>query len=128
MTSCCNPETFGADPISIKWNVVRGDKASLRIEFLNNDEVTYFDTSDWSFKSQAYDPKTDIIDELEVVVSDGYVDIIAASDITQYWGTGYTSVVSELTFDLQVTLSDDTVWTPVIGLIRVLGDVSGGSL
>lgn len=128
MTSCCSPETFGADPVQIKWNVVRGDKASLRIEFLNNDESTYFDTSDWSFKSQAYDSKTDIIDELEVVVSDGYVDIIAASDITQYWGTGYTSIVSELTFDLQVTLADDTVWTPVIGSIRVLGDVSGGSL
>lgn len=128
MTSCCSPETFGADPVQIKWNVVRGDKASLRIEFLNNDESTYFDTSDWSFKSQAYDSKTDIIDELEVVHSVGYVDIIANSDITQYWGTGYTSIVSELTFDLQVTLADDTVWTPVIGSIRVLGDVSGGSL
>lgn len=128
MTSCCSPETFGADPVQIKWNVVRGDKASLRIEFLNNDESTYFDTSDWSFKSQAYDSKTDIIDELEVIHSVGYVDIIANSDITQYWGTGYTSIVSELTFDLQVTLGDDTVWTPVIGSIRVLGDVSGGSL
>lgn len=128
MTSCCSPETFGADPVQIKWNVVRGDKASLRIEFLNNDEATYFDTSDWSFKSQAYDSKTDIIDELEVIHSVGYVDIIANSDITQYWGTGYTSIVSELTFDLQVTLADDTVWTPVIGSIRVLGDVSGGSL
>lgn len=128
MTSCCSPETFGADPVQIKWNVVRGDKASLRIEFLNNDESTYFDTSDWSFKSQAYDSKTDIIDELEVIHSVGYVDIIADSDITQYWGTGYTSIVSELTFDLQVTLGDDTVWTPVIGSIRVLGDVSGGSL
>ena len=128
MTSCCSPETFGADPVQIKWNVIRGDKASLRIEFLNNDEATYFDTSDWSFKSQAYDSKTDIIDELEVIHSVGYVDIIANSDITQYWGTGYTSIVSELTFDLQVTLADDTVWTPVIGSIRVLGDVSGGSL
>lgn len=128
MTSCCSPETFGADPIQIKWNVVRGDKASLRIEFLNNDETTYFDTSEWNFKSQAYDPKTDIIDELEVVHGIGYVDIIASSDITQYWGTGFTSIVSELSFDLQVTLADETVWTPVIGVIRVLGDVSGGSL
>ena len=68
MTSCCSPETFGADPVQIKWNVVRGDKASLRIEFLNNDESTYFDTSDWSFKSQAYDSKTDIIDELLLIL------------------------------------------------------------
>jgi hypothetical protein len=128
MNTCCSPETFGADPVQIKWNVVRGDKSSIRVEFLNDDEVTYFDTSDWSFKSQAYDPKTDIIDELEVSVGAGYVDIIANSDITQYWGTGFTSIVSELSFDLQVTLSDDTVWTPVIGVIRVLGDVSGGSL
>ena len=41
-------------------------------------------------------------------------------------------VVAELPFDLQVTISDageDTVWTPVIGTICVLGDVSpGGSL
>jgi hypothetical protein len=128
MTTCCGPETFGADPIHIKWNVIRGDKASLRIEFLNSDEVTYFDTSDWEFKSFAYDSKTDIVDELEVIHGVGYVDIIAASDITQYWGTGYTSIVSELTFDLEVTLEDGTVWTPVIGAIRVLGDVSGGSL
>lgn len=128
MTNCCGPEIFGADPIHIKWNVVRGDKASLRIEFLDNDETTYFDTSDWNFQSFSYDPKGDIIDELLVIPNDGYVDIVADSDITQYWGTGYSSVVAELTFDLQVTLADSTVWTPVIGVIRVLGDVSGGSL
>jgi len=128
MTNCCSPETFGADPIQIKWNVIRGDKASLRIEFLNNDEVNYFDTSDWEFKSWSYDPRGDILDELEVVSQNGYVDIIADSDITQYWGTGYSSIVAELPFDLQVTLGDSTVWTPVIGVIRVLGDVTGGSL
>lgn len=128
MTSCCSPETFGADPISIKWNVVRGDKASIRIEFLNNDEESYFDTSDWEYKSFAYDPKTDILDELDVTVSDGYIDIIAPEEITQYWGSGYSSVVGELSFDLQVTLADQTTWTPVIGVIRVIGDVSSGSL
>jgi len=128
MTNCCNPETFGADPINIKWNVVRGDKASIRIEFLNNDEVTYFDISDWNFQSFSYDPKGDIIDELSVIVGNGYVDIVADSDITKYWGTGYSSVVAELPFDLQITLADLTVWTPVIGIIRVIGDVSGGSL
>jgi hypothetical protein len=128
MTSCCNPEIFGADPVNIKWNVVRGDKASLRIEFLNDDEVTYFDISDWNFQSFAYDPKGDIIDELLVTPGVGYVDIIANSDVTQFWGTGYSSVVAELSFDLQVTLDDSTTWTPVIGFIRVLGDVSGGSL
>jgi len=128
MSNCCNPEIFGADPVNIKWNVVRGDKASLRVEFLNDDEVTYFDISDWDFKSFAYDPKGDIIDELLVTQGVGYVDIIANSDVTQFWGTGYSSVVAELSFDLQVTLDDSTTWTPVIGFIRVLGDVSGGSL
>jgi hypothetical protein len=128
MTNCCNPEIFGADPINIRWNVVRGDKASLRIEFFDNDETTYFDTSDWDFQSFSYDPKGDILDELEVVASDGYVDIVAASDITQYWGTGYSSVVAELPFDLQVVIDGSTTWTPVIGVIRVLGDVTGGSL
>jgi hypothetical protein len=128
MTNCCGPEVFGADPIHIKWNVVRGDKASIRVEFLDNDEVTYFSIVDWTFQSFAYDPKGDIIDELSVIPGNGYVDIVAPSDLTQYWGTGYTSVVAELTFDLQVTLADSTVWTPIIGAIRVLGDVSGAGL
>lgn len=120
----CGPEIFGADPARIKWNVVRGDTASLRVEFLDNDEVTYFDTSDWEYVASSYDPKGDIIDELTVTPGNGYVDIIAGPDLTQYWGTGYGSALAELNFDLQVTI-DDTVWTPVIGNILVIGDVSG---
>lgn len=120
----CGPEIFGADPVRIKWNVVRGDTASLRVEFLDNDEVTYFDTSDWEYVASSYDPKGDIIDELIVNPGEGYVDIIAGPDLTQFWGTGYGSALAELTFDLQVTI-DNTVWTPVIGNILVIGDVSG---
>jgi len=120
----CGPEIFGADPARIKWNVVRGDTASLRVEFLDNDEVTYFDTSDWEYVASSYDPKGDIIDELTVTPGNGYVDIVAGPDLTQYWGTGYGSALAELNFDLQVTI-DDTVWTPVIGNILVIGDVSG---
>jgi hypothetical protein len=120
----CGPEIFGADPVRIKWNVVRGDTASLRVEFLDNDEVTYFDTSDWEYVASSYDPKGEIIDELTVTPGEGYVDIVAASDLTQFWGTGYGSALAELTFDLQVTI-DNTVWTPVIGNILVIGDVSG---
>jgi hypothetical protein len=38
-------------------------------------------------------------------------------------------VVAELSYDLQVTKSDGTIWTPVIGNIVVIGDVTyGGSL
>ena len=120
----CGPEIFGADPARIKWNVVRGDTASLRVEFLDNDEVTYFDTSDWEYVASSYDPKGDIIDELIVTPGNGYVDIIAGPDLTQYWGTGYGSALAELNFDLQVTI-DNTVWTPVVGNILVIGDVSG---
>jgi hypothetical protein len=120
----CGPEIFGADPARIKWNVVRGDTASLRVEFLDNDEVTYFDTSDWEYVASSYDPKGDIIDELTVTPGNGYVDIVAGPDLTQYWGTGYGSALAELNFDLQVTIGD-TIWTPVIGSILVIGDVSG---
>jgi hypothetical protein len=120
----CGPDVFGADPVKIKWNVVRGDSASIRVEFLDNDESTYFDTSDWTYISSAYDSKGDIIDELEVVSHNGYVDIKASPEITKFWGTGYGSSIAELTFDLEVTI-DAVVWTPVIGAIRVIGDVSG---
>lgn len=131
--SMCGPEVFGADPVSIKWNVVRGDTSPLRIEFLEDDETTYFDTSDWTYKATSYDSKTDFLDELEVTPGAGYVDIMAPSSITELWGSGYKSIVAELMFDLQVTIDTPninmdgpTVWTPVIGTISVIGDVTGG--
>lgn len=128
MTSSCSPEIFGADPANIKWRIVRGDTAPLRIEFFENDEVTPYDTSDWEYSATTYDFRGDVLDELEVEPGNGYVDIVAPAEITELWGTGYGSVVAELAFDLQVTIDDDTVWTPVIGTITVLGDVSGGRL
>lgn len=124
----CGPESFGADPVNIKWNIVRGDTSPLRVEFYENDEVTFFDTTGWVFASTTYDAKGDVLDELDVVPGDGYVEITAPAEITENWGTGYASVVSELLFDLQVTIDGATIWTPVIGTITVLGDVTGGSL
>lgn len=121
------PEIFGANPTNIKWNIVRGDTSPLRVEFYEDDEVTPYDTTGWEYLSSAYDYKGDTTDELETVSGPGYVEITATPDITQYWGTGYSAVVSELAFDLQVTFGD-IVWTPVIGTISVLGDVTGGSL
>lgn len=123
----CSPEIFGANPANLKWQVVRGDTSSLRIEFFENDEVTAFDTSDWEFAATTYDFRGDVLDELEVSSGNGYVDITAPADITSLWGSGYTATVAELAFDLQVTI-DDMIWTPVIGTISVLGDVTGGSL
>lgn len=128
MTSSCGPDILGAKPANIKWSVVRGDTAELRVQFFENDETTPYDTSTWDFASSAYDYTNGFTDELEIVSGIGYVDIIATSDITSLWGSGYERAVAELAFDLQVTLSDNTVWTPVIGTISVLGDVTGGSL
>ena len=119
---------FGASPASIQWTVVRGDTSSIRIEFLENDEKTLFEISDWEFASSAYAPKEDIIDPLEVIAGEGYVEIIASSEVTALWGTKYSKIVAELLFDLQVIIDGDKVWTPVVGTIKVIGDVTGGSL
>jgi hypothetical protein len=121
----CSPEIFGADPARIKWQIVRGDTSPLRVEFLQDDEVTYFDTSDWTFEATTYDPQSDILDSLEVSRGTGYVDIMAPASLTANWGTGFKSVVTELTFDLQVTIDGETIWTPLIGTISVLGDITG---
>lgn len=129
MTTCCPDTQFlGADPAIIKWQIVRGDTSPLKVEFYQDDEVTPYDTTGWEFVASAYDFKGDVTDELEVVAGDGYVEIIAPADITALWGAGYNSVVAELAFDLQVTIDGETVWTPVLGTITVLGDVTGGSL
>ncbi len=120
----CSPEIFGANPANIKWQVVRGDTASLRVDFYENDESTPFDTSDWQFTATSYDFRGDILDELEVEASEGYVIITAPAEITEFWGVGYNSTVAELAFDLQVVV-DGSVWTPLIGTITVFGDVSG---
>jgi len=126
--SLCVPEVFGADPANVTWQVVRGDSSSIRIEFLEDDEVTKFNTSSWTFAATSYDLRGDFLDELEVQVFSGYVDIIASPEITESWGIGFAKTVAELPFDLQVTLEDGSIWTPVIGTIKVLSDVTTGSL
>jgi hypothetical protein len=124
----CKPETFGADPINIFWKVVRGDTASFKVQFLEPDEKTSVDISSWSFEATAFNPRTESFDELDVSVDNGYVTVTADSDLTQLWGTGISSRVAELSFDLEVTAGVDTVWTPIIGTISVIGDVTGGRL
>lgn len=130
MSSCTPEENFGSDPAFVRWQVVRGDTASIRVEFLQDDESTPFDISGWEFNSTAYDQLADVLDVLtvEANVASGYVDIVAPSEITVNWGTGFRSLVAEIPFDLQVTLEDDTIWTPVLGTITVLGDVTIGTL
>lgn len=126
--SSCSPEVFGADPANITWQVVRGDTANIRVEFLEDDEATYFDTTGWTYAASTYDFRGDVLDELQVTGYNGYVDIVAPAEITELWGIGYRSAATELAFDLQVTIDNETVWTPVLGTIRVLADVTGGTL
>ena len=123
--SSCEPEVFGADPVNIRWNIVRGDTSTIRVDFLNDDETTPLSTTGWKFIASAYDRKTDIVDELEVDGFSGYAVITAPAEITSQWGTTYGGIVAELSFDLEITI-DDTVWTPVVGTISVVGDVSTG--
>ena len=122
---------FGASPARIQWTVVRGDTAKIRIQFFEADEETAFETSTWTYIATAYNPVSKLSDVLLVIAGVGYVDIVASPAITETWGAGYKSTVMELPFDLEVTIpetGDDTVWTPVIGTISVLSDISiGGS-
>lgn len=125
----CTPtvEKFGATPANIQWTVVRGDTGTFRVDFLENDEVTFFDTSDWSYSATAYDRSGDVLDELEVEQHEGYVIVKASPEVTANWGSSYKPIVAELLFDLQVTIQDEgetIVWSPVIGTICVLGDVT----
>jgi hypothetical protein len=117
--------TYGANPTNIQWTVVRGDTAKLRIEFLESDETTAQDTSTWVYAATTFDVKSNTSSELETVAGVGYVDIIASPELTATWSASRTSTsIAELSFDLQVTIDAETVWTPIIGKITVLPDVT----
>jgi hypothetical protein len=130
----CAPiiEKFGASPANIQWTVVRGDTATLLVEFLEDDEVTGFDTTDWTYKATSYDAVGDVLDDLAVEASGHGVTITAPASITANWGTAYKQVAAELKFDLEVTIEGgsgadaDMVWTPVLGTICVLSDITPG--
>jgi hypothetical protein len=120
-------EKYGAKPANIQWTVVRGDTGILQVQFYENDESTSFDTTGWTYKATAYDPSGDLLDDLTVVPDDGYVTIKASPTLTDKWGSKFRTIVSELRFDLRVTIpeeDEDVVWTPVIGKIVVLGNVT----
>lgn len=135
----CTPitEKLGATPANIQWTVVRGDTATLKVEFFEDDEVTLYDTAGWTFEATSYDPASDTLDALTVEsYEEGVVYIIANNAVTENWGgTKYKPVVAELRFDLQATIPGDgvsggggdavTKFTPVVGTICVIGDVSG---
>jgi hypothetical protein len=129
----CPPqiEKYGADPANVQWTVVRGDTARLKIEFFEIDESTPYDTDGWTYAATAYNPVDQQSYVLDVEAEGHSVAIIALPEDTELWGVGAGSVVGELSFDLEVTIPDspeNTIWTPVIGTICVLGDITGGSL
>lgn len=130
MCNSSGVQRVGADPASVQWRVVRGDTATLEVQFLENDEVTPLDTSGWVFKATSYDPEGYVLDELAVTAENGIVIIKADSSLTENWGTGYKNMVAELPFDLQVGIpvvnGSSTIWTPLIGTISVLGDITPG--
>lgn len=125
----CSPtiEKFGATPANIQWTVVRGDSASFTVSLLENDEITEFDTDGWTYTATAYDSSSDVLDDLPVTVDGSVVTVTAPAATTANWGLNYKSIVSELSFDLQAKVPDgnsEIIWTPVIGTICVLGDVT----
>ena len=130
----CAPtvEKYGASPANIQWTVVRGDTATLLVQFLEDDEITPFDCDEWTFRATAYDPMGNVLDNLTVTVDDNEATITAPASVTEDWGTGYNQVAAELRFDLEVIieggsgLDADTVWTPVVGTICVLSDMTPG--
>jgi hypothetical protein len=131
--SSCSPQNneYGASPSVIQWKVVRGDTATLKIEFFTPDEVSKFDTTGWTYEATAYDTDGSVLNTLDVQAAPGYVLITAHPQMTEDWGSGYKSVVKELPFDLEVTIPgtpENKIWTPVLGNICVLGDVSPGGL
>jgi len=128
MSTIYSTEQVGAEPVNIKWKVVRGDTATLRIDFLEDDEITTIDIDDWTFTSTSYDPSGDVLDELTVNKYDGYVIVTAPPDLTTFWGNGYRNVVANLPFDVQIITDDDVVWTPIIGTISVYSDITPGGL
>jgi hypothetical protein len=131
--SNCSPNItkLGADPANLQWCVVRGDTAKLRVKFFEKDEVTSYSTAGWTYIATAYDPINKETYTLEVEEGIGFVDIVAPADMTKDWGSGYSSKTAEMPFDLQVRIpkeGDDTIWTPVIGNIAVLADITPGGL
>jgi hypothetical protein len=116
---------FGANPAYIKWDVVRGDTATLRVEFYQQNQKQPYNTDNWTYICTVYNKRTREFYTLDVDADDGVVTIIATPEITSQWGTGINDIVAQLDFDLEVTMDDGVVWTPVIGTISVMGDITG---
>ncbi len=124
--------SIGAQPARVKWNVVRGDTSVLRVEFYEEDESNPYDTTGWTFISTVFDRRGKSLTTLDVDVFSGYIEITATPEKSTEWGDGFSDRVAQLNFDVQVTIpkqgSPNILWTPVIGIISVLGDITGRTI
>lgn len=112
----------GESPAKIVWNVVRGDDSSIEITLLD-DNGAALNTSGWTYTSRAKSGAS--VQNLTVTSAQNVVTVKAPSSVTSLWGAGETkSPAAQLPFDLQVTKGDGSKWTPVIGRIVVIPDVS----
>jgi hypothetical protein len=116
---------FGANPAYIKWDVVRGDTAVLKVEFYEQDESNPYDTSEWTYLCTVHNKRTNEYFNLDVTDGNGFATITATPEVTTQWGEGINDLVAQLDFDLEVTIDEEIVWTPVIGIVSVIGDITG---
>lgn len=119
-------DNFGANPAYIKWDVVRGDTSVLRVEFYDTNESSPYDTTNWTYVCTVHNKKTNEFFDLDVTNGDGFATITATPEVSSQWGSGINDLVAQLDFDLEVTIDNDIVWTPVIGTVSVIGDITGG--
>ncbi len=112
----------GESPAKIVWNVVRGDDSSIDITLMD-DAGSALNTSGWTYASKAKYKNT--VHSLTVTSASNVVTVKAPSSVTALWGAGATTnPAAQLPFDLQVTKGDGTKWTPVIGRIVVIPDIT----
>ena len=112
----------GEQPAKIVWNVVRGDDSSIEITLLD-DNGAALNTSGWTYSSQSSLGGT--LYTLNVTSSQNVVTVKAPSAPTALWGAGpVTNPAAQVPLDLQVTNGDATQWTPVIGRIVVIPDIT----
>ncbi len=114
----------GAEPANVVWTLVRGDDAKISFQFLASDGVTPLNVSGWTYSAVAK-TSSGVLESLTVTPgASSTVTIHATAVKTATWGTSKPGgVPADLSFDLQVTKADTTVWTPLIGTMRVLPDV-----
>ena len=123
----CNStiQKYGANPISVKWNVVRGDTAELFVDFFELDETTGFDCSDWTYKATAYDVNGDVRIN---VADENYINLrryslfggwVNMAPARLYTPAQYTTLITNTT-DLRISI-------PGVSSITINSPVSGGS-